>query len=273
MEKHKLLSLVKKSANYFGDDSSPSSVYNLIWNNKNFKTLLDRMTPEDIIFYSFLVPIQLKNNDIDETYDRIEYNMYSVELIEIYDTEPEVDCSECHGGGNEPCDMCDGTGEVECSRCDGSGEEDCSYCGGSGMDEDAGEECDMCEGDGKQTCSSCHGSGNDSCSHCGGDGDLQCGYCDGTGLKYDSNQSEIRFLDYISWSPRWKNYFFRAKPDEELDYEDTKNFGFNSQTILLGVSEEISEDYEGYENGDMLLYVTKDTKDLNLKKTNERILT
>jgi hypothetical protein len=38
------------------------------------------------------------------------------------------------------------------------------------------------------------------------------------------------------------------------------------------MSEEISEEYLGYENGDVLLYVTKDTKDLNLKKTNERIV-
>lgn len=272
MEKHKLLSLVKKSANYFGDDSSPSSVYNLIWDNKNFKTLLDRMTPEDIIFYSFLVPIQLKNNDIDETYDRIEYNMYSVKLIEIYDTEPEVDCPNCHNG-HEPCDNCDGTGETQCDSCDGSGEEDCSYCGGSGMDEDAGEECDMCEGDGKQTCSSCYGSGNDSCRYCGGDGDVNCSNCDSTGNIYTDEQVEVQYLDYISWSPRWKDYFFRAKPDEQLDEEDTKNFGFNTQTILLGMSEEISEEYLGYENGDVLLYVTKDTKDLNLKKTNERILT
>jgi hypothetical protein len=38
------------------------------------------------------------------------------------------------------------------------------------------------------------------------------------------------------------------------------------------MSEEISEEYLGYENGNILLYVAKDTKDLNLKKTYERIL-
>ena len=56
------------------------------------------------------------------------------------------------------------------------------------------------------------------------------------------------------------------------DGEDAKNFGFNTQTILLGMSAEISEEYLGYENGDVLLYVAKDTKDIHLKKTNERIL-
>lgn len=69
-----------------------------------------------------------------------------------------------------------------------------------------------------------------------------------------------------------KIIFSEAKPDEKLDEEDTKNFGFNSQTILLGTSEEISEEYLKHENGDVLLYVTKDTKDIHLKKTNERIL-
>jgi hypothetical protein len=37
------------------------------------------------------------------------------------------------------------------------------------------------------------------------------------------------------------------------------------------MSEEITEEYTGYDNGDMLLYVTKDTKDLNLRKQSDRI--
>ena len=271
MEKHKLLALVKKTANYFDDYSSPNSVYQSLWNDKHFKPLLDRMSPEDVIFYSFLIPINNKGQDIDESYDRIETNMFAVELVEIYNTEPEVDCPNCHNG-QEPCDNCDGTGETECDRCDGNGEEDCDYCGGSGMDEDAGEECDMCEGSGKMTCGRCNGSGEESCQYCGGDGDTNCYECDATGNIYSDEQVEIQNLDYISWSGRWKDYFFEAKPDEQLDEEDTKNFGFNSQTILLGMSEEISEEYLGYENGNVFLYVAKDTKDLYLKKTDSRIL-
>jgi len=271
MEKYKLLSLVKKTANYFDDYSSPTFVYNSLWNDIHFKPLLDRMSPEDVIFYSFLIPINNKQQDIDESYDRIETNMYAVKLIEIYNTEPEVDCPDCHNG-RESCDYCNGTGETECNHCDGNGEEDCDYCGGSGMDEDAGEECDMCEGSGRMTCGRCNGNGEESCNYCSGDGETNCYKCDATGNIYSDEQVEVQYLDYISWSGRWKDYFFRAKPDEQLDYEDTKNFGFNSQTILLGISEEITEDYTGYENGDMLLYVTKDTKDLNLQKTNERIL-
>ena len=270
MEKHKLISLVNKTSSYFDEYSTPTSVYSSLWDDIHFKPLLERMSSEDIIFYSFLVPIKIKGQDIDETYDRIETNMYSVELVEIYNTEPEVDCPDCHNG-QEPCDNCDGTGEEECRRCDGNGEEDCDYCGGSGMDEDAGEECDMCEGSGRMTCGRCNGSGEESCNYCGGDGETNCSNCDATGNIYSDEKVEVQYLDYISWSGRWKEYFFRAKPDEQLDYEDTKNFGFNSQTIYLGRYEEISEDYTGYENGDVLLYVTKDTKDLNLTKQYDRI--
>jgi len=139
------------------------------------------------------------------------------------------------------------------------------------MDEDAGEECDMCEGDGKQTCEHCNGSGYESCQYCGGDGETNCYECDATGNIFSDEQVEIQNLDYISWSGRWKDYFFRAKPDEQLDSEDARNFHNNSQTIYLGMSEEITEEYTGYDNGDMLLYVTKDTKDLNLRKQSERI--
>jgi hypothetical protein len=35
--------------------------------------------------------------------------------------------------------------------------------------------------------------------------------------------------------------------------------------------QEITEDYTGYDNGDMLLYVSKDTKDLNLQKQSDRV--
>ena len=83
MEKHKLLSLVKKTATYFDDYSSPNSVYQSLWNDKHFKPLLDRMSPEDVIFYSFLIPINNKGQDIDESYDRIETNMFAVELIAV----------------------------------------------------------------------------------------------------------------------------------------------------------------------------------------------
>ena len=270
MEKHKLLSLVKRTADYFDDNKNATYIYNSLWDDVYIKPLVSNMSPEDIVLYCFLIPIHLKGQDIDESYDRIEHNMYSVELVEIYNTEPEIDCPDCHNG-QEPCDNCDGTGETKCRRCDGNGEEDCDYCGGSGMDEDAGEECDMCQGSGRMTCGNCNGSGEESCNYCGGDGDTNCYKCDATGKIYSDDKVEVQYLDYISWSNRWKEYFFDKKPDQQLDYEDTKNFHNNPQTIYLGVYEEITEEYTGYENGDVLLYVTKDTKDLNLRKHSDRV--
>jgi hypothetical protein len=269
MEKHKLLSLVNKTSSYFDDYTTPTSVYKSLWDDTHFKPLLDRMSAEDIIFYSFLVPIKMKGQDIDESYDRIEHNMYSVELVEIYNTEPEVDCPNCHNG-HESCDHCDGTGETECRRCDGNGEEDCDYCDGSGMDEE-GEECYSCEGAGRTTCGRCNGSGKESCNYCGGDGESNCYDCDATGKIYSEDKSEVEYSDYISWSNRWKMYFFDKKADQELDSEDIRNFHNNSQTLFLGMYPEITDEYQGYENGDVLLWVAKDTKDLNLRKFSDRV--
>jgi hypothetical protein len=269
MEKHQLLSLVKKTAPYFGEYSSPTSVYESLWDDEHFKFIINKMTPEDIILFSFLIPINNKKQDIDETYDRIENNMYSVEVAEIYDSEPEMDCPECHDG-HVDCSVCDGSGEVPCERCDSTGEEDCMFCDGSGQD-DEGEDCDSCEGDGKQTCSLCDGSSYESCDNCGGDGDLYCTNCDSSGKVIDPEKVLVEYVDYISWSPRWKDYFFRTKPDEQLDNEDAKNFSFNPQTIILGRIEQLSEEYPNTENGDTFLYMTRDTKDLTLTKKSDRI--
>jgi hypothetical protein len=193
------------------------------------------------------------DSDIDEDYDRIEYNMFTIELVEVYDTEPMVKCPECNNG-RESCDNCDGEGKRVCTSCDGSGEEDCNYCDGSGMDEDSGEECDMCEGDGKQTCEHCDGSNYESCDYCGGDGEYTCGYCEGSKEVESKDKSEITYTEFVSWSGHWKMYFSGIKHHEQVDYEDSKNFYYNNQTLVLREYEELSEDYQGYKNGDTFLF-------------------
>ena len=174
MEKHKLITLVKRTGKSFRTQS-PTGVYREILNNSHYEALSHVLNAKDLVIYSLLVPRFNMDSDIDEDYDRIEYNMFTIELLEVYDTEPEVECDECYGSRFEPCDQCDGTGEQECSRCDNTGEEDCDYCDGSGFDYEKGEECDMCQGAGKRSCGYCGGDGNESCGYCGGDGDLQCG--------------------------------------------------------------------------------------------------
>ena len=264
MEKYKLLQIVRKTSKRFGN-TTPTKVYDSLRQDSSYTHLFQVLKPNDIIFYSLLVPYYNNGDDIDETYDRIEANLFSVELAEVYDTEPEVECPTCNANHLVDCDMCDTTGEQECNRCDGSGEEDCDYCGGSGMDEDAGEECDMCEGSGRMTCGRCNGSGQESCQYCGGDGEVYCDECV-SGSITSEDKSMINFDDYVSWSPKWKDYFFRSGKDEILDSEDIINFRYNKQTILINYDEQLSEDYEGYENGDILLFRTRLKDELNFVK-------
>jgi DNA polymerase III delta prime subunit len=124
-------------------------------------------------------------------------------------------------------------------------------------------------GVGKTTCARCNGSGTESCEYCDGDGENSCQTCNETGTISDENDAIIQIRNYISWSVRWKNYFSSIKDNEELDYEDAKNFGFNNQTLLLNYEEEISKNYEGYENGNTFLDSFKDTKEINIIQTKQ----
>jgi hypothetical protein len=261
MEKHRLITLVKKTGKSFRNQS-PTGVYREILNKNHYESLSHVLNAKDLVIFSLLVPRFNMDSDIDEDYDRIEYNMFTIELVEVYNTEPEVECGECHGSRSENCDYCDGTGDEECRRCDGSGEEDCDYCDGSGVDEE-GEECDMCQGAGRMTCGRCNGNGNESCNYCGGDGENECGYCDGTGKVESKDSAEITYTDFVSWSGRWKMYFAGLKHHEQIDYEDTNNFYNNSQTLMLRSYEEISEDYQGYENGDTFLFHMDEKPEIN----------
>ena len=262
MEKHKLISLVNKTGKSF-KNQNPTGIYRSIINDSHYEALSYILKAKDLVMFSLLVPRFNSGSDIDEDYDRIEYNMFTIELVEVYNTEPEVECPECGGHGSDNCDNCDGTGEVECRECDGAGEEDCRFCGGSGMDEDAGEECDMCEGDGKQTCEHCNGTTYESCNYCGGDGETGCYTCDSTGKVESSDSSEIVYTDFVSWSGRWKMYFSGLKHDEQVDSEDSNNFYNNNQTLILRDYQEISEDYQGYENGDTFLFRMEEKPTIN----------
>jgi hypothetical protein len=251
MEKYKLINLVKKTSRSFRNQS-PTGIYRLIITDNSYEPLSYVLKAKDLVIFSLLVPRFHMGSDIDEDYDRIEFNMFSVELVEVYDSEPELDCPECNDG-HVNCDNCDGTGEIECDRCDNTGQVDCSSCGGDGVD-DEGEECSECEGMGKESCNYCYGSGYESCNYCGGDGDNICPTCDGEGKKYSKEKSEVIYSDFISWSGRWKLFFSNIKQEEQIDREDSDNFLNNNQTLLLKTYYEMSEEYEGYENGDTFLF-------------------
>jgi hypothetical protein len=228
-------------------------VYRQILDNKHYSSLSHVLNSKDLVIFSLLVPRFNMDSDIDEDYDRIDYNMFTIEIVEVYNTEPEINCDSCSGSGYINCDMCDMNGESQCRRCDGSGEDDCDYCDGSGVDEE-GNECDMCEGAGRTTCDRCNGDGYESCSECGGDVDVKCQDCLGEGKMISSESSEITYTDYVSWSGRWKMYFSAIKHGGQLDKEDVNNFHNNNQTLMLRSYDEISEEYEGYDEDDAFLF-------------------
>lgn len=41
--------------------------------------------------------------------------MFTIELVEIYNSNPDVKCPNCDNGVVN-CDMCDANGETECGR-------------------------------------------------------------------------------------------------------------------------------------------------------------
>ena len=262
MEKHKLINLVNKTGKSF-KNQNPTGIYRSILNDGHYEVLSHVLKAKDLVIYSLLVPRFNMGSDIDEDYDRIEYNMFTIKLGEIYNNEPEIDCPECNNG-YESCDNCDGTGEVECDRCDNTGSTDCEYCDGTGQDEE-GDSCDSCEGTGKESCNYCYGGGYESCDYCGGDGDVTCGNCDGNGKILSQEDVELYYYDFISWSGRWKSFFSRVKEDEQIDHEDYDNFSNNNQTLMLRTFEQLSDEYEGYDNGDVFFFKMNEKPILSIR--------
>ena len=269
MEKHKLIKLVERSSKTF-KNMNPTRVYREILNNKFYEALSHVLNAKDLVIYSLLVPRHNMGSDIDEDYDRIEHNMFTIELVEIYNSEPEVKCPSCDSGVIN-CDMCDANGETECGRCDGTGEEDCDYCDGSGVYED-GEECDMCEGSGRMTCGRCNGYGTSSCEYCGGDGEDKCQDCFGSGTIVSDTQSEVSYTDFVSWSGRWKMYFSGIKHGKQIDSQDADNFYNNSQTLVLRTYDELSEEYEGYDEGDTFLFRMNEKPNINQRANGKGVI-
>lgn len=265
MEKHKLISLVTKTGKSF-KNQNPTGIYQSIISDGHYEALSHVLKAKDLVIYSLLVPRFNIGSDIDEDYDRIETNMFTIELAEIYNSSPEIDCPTCHNG-YESCDNCNGTGEIECDRCDNTGYVDCDYCDGMGRDEED-ESCGPCEGTGKETCTYCYGSGNESCGYCGGDGEITCSDCEGIGNIVREEESEIRYTDFVSWSGRWRMYFSNINHHEQLDSEDARNFSFNNLTLMLREYYEMSEEYEGYVEGDTFLFHMNEKPELTNRDSN-----
>ena len=256
-------------SSYFRKYKSPSKIYESMWSDIDFRPILDRMSAENIILFSFLIPIKLKGLNIDELYDKIENDMFSVKLVEIYNEEPKIDCPKCHNGLNN-CDFCDGIGTIGCEDCVEFGDEDCDMCNGTGLDND-NDECPHCDGTGKVNCKKCRGRGTVMCKKCDGDGEVLCDTCNGNGTIVTTEKSEVIIYEYVSYNVRWKEYFFDKNLDQEIDYEDSSNFNNSNQTIVLGIYEQITDKFTGYENDEIILLDVKNTNELNFKLSSNSI--
>jgi hypothetical protein len=110
--------------------------------------------------------------------------------------------------------------------------------------------------------------GRHGCGDCGGDGETGCYTCDSTGKVESSDSSEVIYTDFVSWSGRWKMYFANIKHHEQIDTEDSNNFYNNNQTLIMREYYEISEEYEGYENGDTFLFHMNENPELINRDSN-----
>jgi hypothetical protein len=248
MEKDRFLKLVSKTSKSFRN-LTPTQIYNKIQSDKIFEPFLSMLQPKDIVLYCFLVNQDQLKKDINEMYDRIISGLYAVQIAEIDEQNPEVDCSHCDSGLVN-CSNCDSTGIISCSKCDGNGEVPCNYCEGSGYEDDD-TECSVCEGAGNETCNNCDGNGEDGCPWCDDGHDL-CDECGGSGDVPDYELTSVIFSEYISWSEGWRNNFDTYVENDIIDEDDYHNFIENNQTLLINHITLNSENYKDFEVGELI---------------------
>jgi len=248
MEKDRLLKLVSKSSKSF-KDLTPTQIYNKIQSDSIFEPFLSILQPNDIVLYCFLVNQNQLKKDIDEMYDRITSGLYAVQIVEIDEQNPEVDCLYCDAGLTN-CSNCDSVGTISCSQCDETGEVPCHYCEGTGYEDDD-TECGECEGDGNETCNDCDGNGEVDCHWCE-DGYILCDDCGGSGEIPDYDLTSVVYSEFVSWSEGWRNNFDTYVSDEIIDTDDYHNFIDNNQTLLLHYVTLKSEHYNDFEVGELL---------------------
>jgi hypothetical protein len=252
MEKDKLINFVKKLSKNkrFQGVKKSQKIFNIL--KYELEPMTSKMSPESIIMISFLLP--KVNENIDELYDILKYELFIFSTIDVEDDELDETCDYCGGDGDIYCNACDSEGEVDCSDCDGSGNQDCTECDGTGEDEE-GMNCDYCNGSGKEDCNTCNGSGRESCDDCGGRGQEQCDDCGGSGTQsVDGFEYYQRY--FISYDENLKLNLLKLEqrteiPDDiMIDMDNVIEFG---NEIIR---------YKGYHNlnhGDeVFMYVNSD---------------
>jgi len=155
--------------------------YVTMMRDDNFRLLLKRMKPMDIVKIVYGVYTFNQKKDVQEVLDKIESGLFAFSIVSIEDDPAEINCTDCQGLGYETCDMCDGNGGNSCLECNGDG---------TIWDEDE---------DTSKPCDECDGRGEISCEYCGGGGSNNCDECNGDGYIYSDNHSNLSILVYLCY--------------------------------------------------------------------------
>lgn len=67
-------------------------------------------------------------------------------------------------------------------------------------------------------------------------------------------------------------YFGDIKHHEQIDEEDSRNFYNNNQTLVLRTYEEISDDYQGYTEGDTFLFHMDEKPEITTRYRNVGVI-
>jgi hypothetical protein len=240
MELRRIYSLAKSIQPFIkgGGEITTDGVYNIIMTNNHLSFIHDLISSNNIpvlVFTTYEIAI---GNDDPKIVGKVKNNLFGFNTYEFGDTENEIDCEECSGGGEITCSDCDGNGTIECSNCGGTGEEDCPDCDGTGEDEE-GDTCNNCEGSGKVTCSDCDGDGSTDCQECS-HGNVTCWECNGRGSETIFDRLPYELAIYVSYDLLLKDEI-ESFITQNKDVEEKK---FGDKTLLLFMRDYFASDSE-----------------------------
>lgn len=154
-------------------------------------------------------------------------------LVPLYSSIKEVNCSDCGGRGYITCDKCRGSGTLECKKCKGNRNVTCDACkgekklyvnlkvitDGNKTSIEMPYNCDVCGGVGTIFCDYCGGTGKVDCDKCHGRTQNLCMKCKGTGALFEYTIGPVPFKPAIV-----PNLFFRPEFEKHLAKVIDKEF-------------------------------------------------
>ena len=169
-------------------------------------------------------------------------------LVPLYSSIKEVNCSGCNGRGYITCDKCKGSGTFECKKCKGTGSIPCNACKGEKKlylklrvmtDEkktsmEMPYNCDVCGGLGTLHCDYCGGTGKVDCDKCHGGAKNPCRECKGTGTLFEYTIGPVPFkpaiIPNLFFRPEFEKHLAKVIDKEFANIEGIKIRDYNSLT-------------------------------------------